>query len=71
SSAGQGIGILVHKALASGHVCLRRGLDPVQASFQLLFEHPAVACAIVGTINALLLAHNVATAAAVICRQPY
>ncbi|PBQ18708.1 aldo/keto reductase [Pseudomonas congelans] len=64
-----GKGILVKKALASGHVCLTPGMDPVHASFQLLFEHPAVASAIVGTINPLHLAHNVATAAAVICRQ--
>ncbi|WP_426143081.1 aldo/keto reductase [Pseudomonas sp. DWP3-1-2] len=61
-------GILIKKALASGHVCLSPGVDPVQASFQLLFEHPAVASAIVGTINPLHLAHNVATAAAVIRR---
>ncbi|MBX8608134.1 aldo/keto reductase [Pseudomonas cichorii] len=61
-------GILVKKALASGHICLNPGVDPVQASFQLLFEHPGVASAIVGTINPLHLAHNVACAAAVIRR---
>jgi aryl-alcohol dehydrogenase-like predicted oxidoreductase len=64
-----GKAILVKKALASGHVCLSPGVDPVQASFQLLFDHPGVASAIVGTINPLHLAHNVATAAAVIRRQ--
>lgn len=68
-AAAHGKGILIKKALASGHVCLKPGVDPVQASFQLLFEHPAVASAIVGTINPLHLAHNVATAAAVIRRQ--
>ena len=62
-------GILIKKALASGHVCLSPGVDPVQASFELLFEHPGVTGAIVGTINPLHLAHNVATAAAVIRRQ--
>ena len=61
--------VLVKKALASGHVCLSPGVDPVRASFELLFEHPGVTGAIVGTINPLHLAHNVATAAAVIRRQ--
>lgn len=67
-AAEQGKGILVKKALASGHVCLKPGVDPVRASFELLFDHPAVASAIVGTINPLHLSHNVATAAAVIRR---
>lgn len=68
-AARHGKAILVKKALASGHVCLSPGVDPVQASFELLFDHPGVASAIVGTINPLHLAHNVATAAAVIRRQ--
>ncbi len=61
-----GKGILLKKALASGHVCLEPGVDPVRASFELAFAHPAVASAIVGTINPLHLSHNVATAADVI-----
>ena len=61
-----GKGILVKKALASGHACLSPGVDPVRASFELLFEHPGVGSAIVGTINPLHLAHNVATAARVL-----
>ncbi|TDV51369.1 aryl-alcohol dehydrogenase-like predicted oxidoreductase [Pseudomonas graminis] len=69
-AAAHGKGVLVKKALASGHVCLSPGVDPVHASFELLFEHPGVTGAIVGTINPLHLAHNVATAAAVIRRQP-
>lgn len=69
-AAAHGKGVLVKKALASGHVCLSPGVDPVRASFELLFEHPGVTGAIVGTINPLHLAHNVATAAAVIRRQP-
>jgi aryl-alcohol dehydrogenase-like predicted oxidoreductase len=62
-------GILIKKALASGHICLTPGVDPVEASFTLLFQHPGVAGAIVGTINPLHLAHNAAVAAAVIRRQ--
>ncbi|QLC73539.1 aldo/keto reductase [Pseudomonas sp. LPB0260] len=61
-----GKGILVKKALASGHACLQPGEDPVRASFELIFGHPAVSSAIIGTINPQHLADNVATAAAVI-----
>jgi len=68
-AAQHGKGVLVKKALASGHACLGPGVDPVRASFQLLFGHPGVASAIVGTINPLHLSHNVATAAAVILRN--
>jgi len=68
-AADHGKGILIKKALASGHICLDPGVDPVEASFTLVFKHPGVASAIVGTINPLHLAHNVATAAAVIRRQ--
>ncbi|MCU1718325.1 aldo/keto reductase [Pseudomonas sp. 5P_3.1_Bac2] len=60
-----GKGILIKKALASGHVCLD-GVDPVRASFELIFAHPATSSAIIGTINPVHLAHNVATAAAVL-----
>ena len=65
-AATHGKGILVKKALASGHVCLEPGMDPIRASFMLLFAQTGVASAIVGTINPLHLAHNVATAAKVI-----
>ncbi|MEO4045492.1 aldo/keto reductase [Pseudomonas sp. CAU 1711] len=59
-------GILIKKALASGHACLREGEDPLRASFELVFGHPGVSAAIVGTINPQHLATNAATAAAVI-----
>ncbi len=62
----QGKGILVKKALASGHACLQPGIDPVRASFELIFAQPAVSSAIIGTIDPAHLTHNVATAAAVI-----
>lgn len=65
-AAAHGKAILVKKALASGHVCLSPGVDPVKASFELLFAHPGVSSAIVGTINPLHLAHNVATVAQVL-----
>ncbi|MBJ9974841.1 aldo/keto reductase [Pseudomonas sp. S75] len=65
-AAEHGKAILVKKALASGHACLSPGVDPVQASFELLFAHPGVSSAIVGTINPLHLAHNVATVARIL-----
>jgi len=67
-AAAHGKAILVKKALASGHVCLQPGTDPVRASFELLFDHPGVASAIVGTINPVHLAHNVAMVAKVLNR---
>ncbi|MFB8830953.1 aldo/keto reductase [Azotobacter sp. CWF10] len=68
-AAAHGKGILVKKALASGHVCLDGDIDPVRASFELLFHHPGVGSAIIGTINPLHLSHNVSAAAAVIRQQ--
>ena len=65
-AAEHGKAILVKKALASGHVCLSPGVDPVRASFDLLFAHPGVSSAIVDTINPVHLAHNVATVAAIL-----
>lgn len=59
-------GILIKKALASGHACLRPGEDPVRRSFELLFGHPGVGAAIIGTINPQHLIDNVRTAAAVL-----
>lgn len=60
-------GILIKKALASGHLCLQ-GEDPLLASLQLIYSHPAVASAIIGTINPSHLRENVATALRVLNR---
>lgn len=68
-AAAHGKAILVKKALASGHLCLEPGADPVQRSFELLFGHPGVSAAIIGTINPKHLADNVATAAHVLSGQ--
>ena len=69
-AAAHGKGILIKKALASGHATRSEsgltGEDPVRASFELIFAHPAVSSAIVGTITPAHLAHNVATAAALL-----
>ncbi len=62
-------GILIKKALASGHACLANGIDPVQASFALIFAHPAVASAIVGTITPKHLQSNVECIANILRNQ--
>ncbi|HJE30102.1 MAG TPA: aldo/keto reductase, partial [Pseudomonas nitrititolerans] len=61
-----GKGILVKKALASGHVCLKPDEDPLRRSFELLFGQPGIGSAIVGTINPRHLTDNVRTVAAVL-----
>ncbi len=69
-AATHGKGILIKKALASGHACVGKRTDPVRASFELLFGHPGVNSAIIGTINPEHLSHNVATAAEVLLGRP-
>ncbi|EXF45341.1 aldo/keto reductase family oxidoreductase [Pseudomonas sp. BAY1663] len=65
-AATHGKGILIKKALASGHACLGSGEDPVRRSFELLFRQPGVSGAIIGTINPRHLTDNVHAAAAVL-----
>lgn len=58
----RGKGVLIKKALASGHLAAsgtNLDEDPVQASLQLIFNHPGVSSAIVGTINPHHLRDNV------------
>ncbi len=55
----QNKGIFVKKALASGHVCNNAERSPLEASFDLVFSQPAVASAIIGTINLEHLKQNV------------
>ena len=69
-AAAHGKAILVKKALASGHLCLEPGVDPVRRSFELVFSHPGVGAAIIGTINPQHLADNVATVASVLNAIP-
>ena len=65
-AAAHGKGILVKKALASGHACLMPGEDSVRQSFELLFSQPGIGSAIVGTINPQHLTDNVHKVAAVL-----
>ncbi|WP_439135249.1 aldo/keto reductase [Pseudomaricurvus sp.] len=55
-------GVLIKKALASGHITLDTDSDPVQASMNFLYAHRAVSSAIIGTINPDHLADNCAKA---------
>src|SRR5690606_3468879 len=54
-----GRGVLIKKALASGHLAGAGG-DPVAESLAMIFAHPGVSSAIVGTIDAAHLAANAA-----------
>ncbi len=55
-------GIILKKALASGHLCREEIADPIQASFDAIFAHPGVTSAIIGTINPDHLRSNIAKA---------
>ncbi|HSX86146.1 MAG TPA: aldo/keto reductase [Cellvibrio sp.] len=56
-------GVMVKKALASGHLCNDDATDdPVQTSMNFVFHHPGVSSAIVGTINPQHLRDNVSKA---------
>lgn len=59
-------GVLLKKALASGHLCKpgdeKAPQDPIQASMNFVFSHPGVSSAIIGTINPQHLRDNVSKA---------
>ncbi len=69
--AENGVGVLIKKALASGHLtgrpssdlAARQGSDnienPVKKAFSMIFAHPGVSSAIVGTINPRHLLDNI------------
>lgn len=50
-AAAHGKGVLLKKALASGHVDTIGGDDPVRASLDFVFNHPGVSGVIIGTIT--------------------
>lgn len=51
-------GVFIKKALASGHIALDNDRNPVQASMDFLYAHPAISSAIIGTINPTHLTDN-------------
>lgn len=55
-------GVLIKKALASGHATHKTNEDPLKQSFEMIFSHPGVSSAIVGTINPEHLKDNVTKA---------
>jgi aryl-alcohol dehydrogenase-like predicted oxidoreductase len=59
-AAGRGVGVLIKKALASGHDSTPSAID---AAMALALREPAVASVIVGTINPAHLEANAAAAA--------
>lgn len=55
-------GILIKKALASGHLELLPGKDPVSNCMQFIFSHSAVSSVVVGSITPAHLRQNVLAA---------
>lgn len=55
-------GILIKKALASGHISQQKIADPIQASMNYIFSQQGVSGIIVGTINPAHLKQNAAAA---------
>lgn len=53
-------GVIIKKALASGHLNQLPGKDPVLTAFEFIFERPGALSVIVGSINQAHLARNVA-----------
>lgn len=64
-----GKGILVKKALASGHICAGGMEDPLTASMNFVFGHAGVSSVIIGSINPEHIRANVAAAEAAIDRH--
>jgi aryl-alcohol dehydrogenase-like predicted oxidoreductase len=62
-------GILIKKALASGSLNQRPGIDSVRASFDQVLGHQGVSSAIIGTINPEHLRANVEAASAAMEQQ--
>jgi len=52
-------GIFIKKAFASGHLTNDKNMDSVQASFDFIFQQPAVSSIIIGTITPAHLEDNV------------
>lgn len=59
-------GVLIKKALNSGHLASEQESDPVQEAMDFIFSQPGVNSVITGSINPLHLSHNVTAAIAAI-----
>ena len=72
--ADSGKGVLIKKALASGHLDRlagdpdNRAQDPVAASLQFVLGHPATTAAVIGTITPTHLRRNVEAARRALAR---
>jgi aryl-alcohol dehydrogenase-like predicted oxidoreductase len=60
AAANENKAVFIKKALSSGHLASTNAdIDPVQANFDLIYQYPAVASVIVGTITPQHLRDNV------------
>ncbi len=55
-------GVLIKKALASGHLDLLQDQDPIEKAMQFVFNQPGVSSVVLGTLNEKHLRHDVACA---------
>jgi aryl-alcohol dehydrogenase-like predicted oxidoreductase len=64
SASKKSVGVLIKKALQSGHAVQESGgaMDPVERSLRFVFAHAGVSSVVVGTIDPDHLAHDVAAA---------
>ena len=53
-------GVLIKKALASGHIQKIPGSDPIKTALQFILQEPGISSIILGTLDPQHLAHNVA-----------
>lgn len=60
-----GKGLMIKKPLGSGYIARNADMETLQANFQVIFSHPAVDTAIVGTINPAHLRMNAEACGAV------
>ncbi|EKD75101.1 MAG: oxidoreductase [uncultured bacterium] len=51
-------GILIKKALLSGHLEKKKESNPIHANLDFIFKHPAISSVIIGTINPQHLREN-------------
>jgi aryl-alcohol dehydrogenase-like predicted oxidoreductase len=52
-------GVLIKKALGSGHINQFQGADPIQTTFSFIFDQPGVGSVIVGSLSLDHLGHNI------------
>lgn len=61
-AAEAGVGVLIKKALDSGHLAAGPGTDPIEHALRFVFSHRGVSSVVIGTVNPHHLEDNVRAA---------